>query len=178
VEEIRTTRSAGERLLSARRLVERGVRFVLVYPNSGHSVWDSHTNLKDNHQKLCAEVDGPVAGLLHDLKQRGLTEDVLVVFCTEFGRTPGLEQRGGGKNGRDHHPHGFTIWFAGAGIKAGTIHGATDELGYHALGEGHYITDLHATVLHLLGLDSRRLQVPGRKRLEIDYGSVIGDVLA
>lgn len=173
-----TTRAAGQRLLSARRLVERGVRFVLVYPNSGHSVWDSHSKLKESHQKLCTEVDLPVAGLLRDLKQRGLAEDVSVVFCTEFGRTPGLEQRAGGTTGRDHHPHGFTIWLAGAGIKGGTIHGATDELGYHALGEGHYITDLHATVLHLLGLDSRRLEIPGRKRLEIDYGSVIGDVLA
>ncbi|MBL9128691.1 MAG: DUF1501 domain-containing protein, partial [Verrucomicrobiales bacterium] len=105
-------------------------------------------------------------------------QDTLVVFCTEFGRTPGLEQRGGGKDGRDHHPHGFTIWLAGAGIRAGTIHGATDELGYHALGDGHYVTDLHATVLHLLGLDSRRLQFPGRKRLEIDYGKPIHEILA
>ncbi|PYM16270.1 MAG: DUF1501 domain-containing protein [Verrucomicrobia bacterium] len=171
------TRVAGERLLCARRLAERGVRFVLVYP-SGLSAWDSHQKLKDNHEKLCANVDLPVAGLLHDLKQRGLMEDVLVVFCTEFGRTPGLEQRSGGKDGRDHHPHGFTIWFAGAGIKGGTIHGATDELGYHALGEGHYVTDIHATVLHLLGLDPRKLEVPGRKRLEIDHGSPIREILA
>ncbi len=105
-------------------------------------------------------------------------DDVTVVFCTEFGRTPGLEKRAGGTTGRDHHPNGFTIWMAGAGIKQGYVHGATDELGYHALGEGHYVTDLHATVLHLLGLDSRRLQVPGRKRLEIDYGKVMDDVLA
>jgi hypothetical protein len=100
-----------------------------------------------------------------------------VVFCTEFGRTPGLELRGGGNTGRDHHPNGFTIWLAGAGVKKGYVHGATDELGYHALGEGHYVTDLHATVLHLLGLDSHRLEIPGRKRLEIDYGKVMQDVL-
>ena len=101
-----------------------------------------------------------------------------MVFCTEFGRTPGLEQRSGGKDGRDHHPHGFAIWFAGAGIKGGTIHGATDELGYHALGEGHYVTDIHATVLHLLGLDPRKLEVPGRKRIEIDHGAPIREILS
>ncbi len=171
------TKVAGERLLAARRLVERGVRFVQVYP-SAYGTWDSHQKLKDNHEKLCASVDKPVAGLLRDLKRRGLMEDVLVVFCTEFGRTPGLEQRAGGKDGRDHHPHGFTIWFAGAGIQAGTIHGATDELGYHALGEGHYVTDIHATVLHLLGLDGRQLEIPGRRRLDIDYGRPIREILA
>jgi hypothetical protein len=170
------TKVAGERLLCARRLAERGLRFVLVYP-SGLSAWDSHQKLRENHEKLCPNVDLPVAGLLRDLKQRGLTEDVLVVFCTEFGRTPGLEQRSGGKDGRDHHPHGFTIWFAGAGIKGGTIHGATDELGYHALGDGHYVTDIHATVLHLLGLDPHKLEIPGRKRLEIDYGTPIREIL-
>lgn len=170
------TKTAGERLLCARRLVERGVRFVLAYP-SGLSAWDSHQKLKENHEKLCASVDLPVAGLLQDLKQRGLMDEVVVVFCTEFGRTPGLEERAGGKDGRDHHPHGFTIWFAGAGVRNGTIHGATDELGYHALDEGHYVTDVHATVLHLLGLDPLRLEVPGRKRLEIDYGRVIREIL-
>jgi hypothetical protein len=171
------TKLAGQRLLAARRLVERGVRFVQVFP-SPYGVWDSHQKLKDNHTRLCATVDLPVAGLIQDLKQRGLLDDTLVVFCTEFGRTPGLELRGGGKDGRDHHPNGFTIWMAGAGLKKGYVHGATDELGYHALGEGHYVTDLHATVLHLLGLDNRRLHYPGRKRLEIDDGSVIDDVLA
>ena len=171
------TRAAGEKLLTARRLVERGVRFVQVYP-SAYGSWDSHQKLKENHTKLCAGVDKPIAGLLTDLKQRGLMRDVVVVFCTEFGRTPGLEQRSGGKDGRDHHPHGFTVWLAGAGIKAGTVHGATDELGYHALEPGHYVTDLHATVLSLLGLDARTLAVPGRKRLEIDYGSPIREVMA
>ncbi len=171
------TKAAGERLLAARRLVERGVRFALVYP-SELSVWDSHQKLKDNHERLCASVDLPVAGLLQDLKQRGLMQDVTVVFCTEFGRTPGLEQRAGGKDGRDHHPHGFTIWFAGAGIRPGTVHGATDELGYHALGDGHYVTDIHATILQLLGLDPHRLIVPGRQRLEIDFGKPISEILS
>ena len=105
-------------------------------------------------------------------------EDVLVVCCTEFGRTPGFEQRGAGKDGRDHHPHGFTIWFAGAGIQGGTIHGATDELGYHALGDGQYVKDIHANVLHLLGLGRRKLEVPGRKRLEMDHGTPIREILA
>ncbi|MGZ0173880.1 MAG: DUF1501 domain-containing protein [Planctomycetales bacterium] len=171
------TKLAGQRLLASRRLIERGVRFVQVFP-SKYGVWDSHRKLKENHTRLCATVDLPVAGLIQDLKQRGLLDEVAVVFCTEFGRTPGLELRGGGTNGRDHHPNGFTIWMAGAGLKQGYVHGATDELGYHALGEGHYVTDLHATVLHLLGLDNRRLEIPGRKRLDIDHGKVIKDILA
>lgn len=171
------TRVAGERLLAARRLVERGVRFVQVYP-SAYGVWDSHQNLKENHTKLCASVDRPIAGLVADLKQRGLLDEVVVVFCTEFGRTPGLERRSGGTTGRDHHPNGFTIWLAGAGLRKGHVHGSTDELGYHALGEGHYVTDLHATVLHLLGLDSTQLEYPGRRRLEIDHGRVITEILA
>ncbi len=171
-----TTKLAGRRLLAARRLVERGVRFVQVFPST-YGKWDSHQKLKENHTKLCAGVDRPVAALIADLKQRGLFEDVTVVFCTEFGRTPGLELRAGGTDGRDHHPNGFTVWFAGAGIKRGIVHGETDELGYHALGEGHYVTDMHATVLHLLGLDNRRLEIPGRKRLEIDHGRPIHDIL-
>lgn len=171
------TKLAGERLLAARKLVERGVRFVQVFPTP-YGVWDSHQKLKENHTKLCANVDLPVAGLIRDLKQRGLLDDVTVVFCTEFGRTPGLELRAGGIDGRDHHPNGFTIWMAGAGVKRGYVHGATDELGYHALGEGHYVTDLHATVLHLFGLDNRQLEIPGRKRIDMDRGKVITDILA
>ncbi len=170
------TKLAGERLLAARRLVERGVRFVQVYPSS-YGVWDSHQKLKANHTRLCATIDKPVAGLIHDLKQRGLMDDVTIVFCTEFGRTPGLEKRAGGTDGRDHHPNGFTVWLAGAGIKKGEVHGETDELGYHALGEGHYVTDLHATVLHLMGLDNRRLEIPGRKRLEMDHGRPIHEIM-
>ena len=172
-----STKIAGERLLAARRLIEQGVRFVQVFP-SAYGTWDSHQKLKENHSKLCASVDQPVAALLRDLKQRGLFEETLVVFCTEFGRTPGLERRGGGVDGRDHHPNGFTIWLAGAGLKRGHVHGATDELGYHALEGGHYVTDLHATVLHLLGLNPRSLEIPGRRRLDIDHGSVITECLA
>lgn len=172
-----STKVAGERLLAARRLVERGVRFVQVFPSS-YGVWDSHQKLKDNHTRLCATIDLPVAGFLMDMKQRGLLEDTVVVFCTEFGRTPGLELRGGGKDGRDHHPNGFTIWMAGAGLKKGHVHGATDELGYNALGDGHYVTDIHATVMHLLGMDLRKLEIPGRKRIEMDHGKVIQEVLA
>jgi len=171
------TRLAGQRFLAARRLVERGVRFVQVFP-CPYGVWDSHQKLRENHGKYCPMIDKPVAGLLKDLKQRGLWDDVVVVFCTEFGRTPGLEQRAGGKDGRDHHPHGFTVWLAGAGIKGGTVHGATDELGFHAIEPGHYVTDIHATVLHLLGLDGRRLEVPGRKRLDMDRGGAIKAILA
>jgi hypothetical protein len=170
------TQVAGQRLLSARRLVERGVRFVQVYPTP-YGTWDSHQKLRENHARQCAAIDKPVAGLLKDLKRRGLLDDVVVVFCTEFGRTPGLEQRAGGKDGRDHHPHGFTVWFAGAGLKRGVVHGATDELGFHAVDPGHYVTDIHATVLHLLGLDGRRLEVPGRKRLDIDHGNPIKEIL-
>jgi len=170
------TREAGERFLAARRLVERGVRFVQVYPIRP-GAWDAHENLRSNHSKRCLAADKPVAGLLHDLRRRGLSEDVVVVFCTEFGRTPGLDGREEKKAGRGHHPHGFTVWLWGAGLKRGVVHGATDELGYH--GEPvHYVTDLHATVLHLLGLDSHRLDFPGRRRLRIDHGDVIRPILA
>ncbi len=169
------TRPCGEKLLAARRLAERGVRFVQVYTN-GYNAWDSHAKLKENHSKLCASVDKPVAGLLKDLKRRGLSDEVTVVFCTEFGRTPGMERRGNAGDGRDHHPHGFTVWLSGAGIRGGTVYGATDELGFH--GEpGRYVTDLHATVMKLLGLEAAKLDVPGRKRLEIDYGKPIDEIL-
>ena len=169
----------GRRLLAARRLVERGVRFALVYL-SDYGEWDSHTELRSLHTRSCARVDAPIAGLLKDLKRRGMTDEVTVVCCTEFGRTPGLETRTtiAKPTGRDHHPHAFTIWLAGAGIKAGTVHGATDELGFHVVEHPHYVTDVHATVLNLMGLDPRRLDVPGRKRLEIDYGRPIREIMA
>jgi uncharacterized protein (DUF1501 family) len=112
--------------------------------------------------------------LLADLRQRGLLEQTLVVFATEFGRTPGSQ----GGNGRDHHIFGFTVWMAGGGVKGGVVHGATDELGFHAVEDRHYVTDIHATILHLMGLDSRRLELPERKRLEIDHGHVIKPILA
>jgi hypothetical protein len=174
-----TTAVYGRRLLAARRLAERGVRFTLAYL-SDYGEWDSHLDLRNLHARSCGRVDKPIAGLLKDLKRTGLDKDVLVVCCSEFGRTPGLEVRDTYKmpTGRDHHPHGFTVWFAGAGIKGGTVHGATDELGFHAVESPHYVTDIHATVLNRLGLNPRRLDVPGRKRLEIDYGTPIREILA
>lgn len=166
----------GQTCLTARRLVERGVRFVQIYHGGGGGAggWDAHGGLKANHESNCKQVDKPIAGLLKDLKQRGMLEETLVVWATEFGRSPGAE-RG---DGRDHHPFGFSIWMAGGGIKGGTAHGATDELGFMAVENRHYVTDVHATVLQQLGLDSRRLEIPGRKRLEMEHGHVIGDILS
>lgn len=169
-----STRVYGERLLTARRLAERGVRYTLCYL-SDYGEWDSHEKLKENHGKSCGRIDKPVAGLLKDLKRRGMFDDTLVVFCTEFGRTPACEGR---IAGRDHHPHGFSVWLAGAGIRRGVVHGATDELGFHAVENEHYVTDIHATVLELMGLNSRRLDIPGRKRLEVDYGQAIRGIMA
>jgi hypothetical protein len=170
------TRPFGQQCLAARRLVERGVRFVQVFhgSNGGAGAWDAHRNLKANHADLCRQVDQPIAALLKDLKRRGLLDETVVVWATEFGRTPGAE----GGDGRDHHPYGFSIWMAGGGVKGGIVHGATDELGFHAVEHRHYVTDVHATVLRQLGLDSRRLEVPGQKRLDIDHGRPILDVLA
>ena len=163
----------GRRCLAARRLAEKGVRFTLVYL-SDYGEWDSHADLKNLHARSCGRVDKPLAGLIKDLKRRGMFEDTVVVCCTEFGRTPASEKG----TGRDHHPNGFTVWLAGAGIKRGIVHGATDELGFHAVENPHYVTDIHATLLHLLGMDSHRLEIPGRKRLEIDCGAPIREILA
>ena len=167
------TRPFGEQCLAARRLVERGVRFVQVFHGGGGGgEWDAHSDIKNNHTKLAAQVDQPIAALLKDLKQRGMLDETLVVFGTEFGRTPGAEG-----TGRDHHPQGFCAWLAGGGIRPGVINGATDELGFHAVEDRHYVTDIHATVLHQLGLDSHKLEVPSRKRLEIDHGEVIRGIV-
>lgn len=170
------TKTVGQQCLAARRFVEQGVRFVQIFHGSsgGAGRWDAHTNLQKGHSRLCREVDKPIAGLLKDLKRRGLLDETLVVWGTEFGRTPGAQR----SNGRDHHPFGFSIWMAGGGIKGGVAHGATDELGFHAVENRHYITDLHATVLHQLGLDSRKLEIPGRKRLDIDHGTPIREIIA
>lgn len=168
------TKAFGEQCLAARRLVERGVRFVQIFHGGGGGgEWDAHSEIKSNHTKLAAQVDKPIAGLLKDLKQRGMLKDTLVVFGTEFGRSPGAEG-----TGRDHHPQGFCAWLAGGGIKGGVTHGVTDELGFHAVEDRHYITDIHATVLHCLGLDSHRLEIPGRKRLDMDHGAKIDQILA
>lgn len=167
-------RDFGQQLLATRRLIERGVRFVQVQHGAGGAgSWDAHGGLKTNHTNNALAVDQPIGGLLTDLKQRGLLEDTLVVFATEFGRTPGSQ----GGDGRDHHIFGFSVWLAGGGIRGGIAHGATDEIGFHAVEHRHYVTDIHATILHQLGLDSRRLEIPGRKRLEIDHGQVIREIL-
>src|SRR5262245_60739888 len=168
------TRPFGRLCLSARRLVERGVRFVQVFHGGGGGgAWDAHAGIKSNHGTLSAQVDLPIAGLLKDLRQRGLLDETLVVWGTEFGRSPGAQG-----DGRDHHPQGFCAWLAGGGIKGGVVRGATDEIGFHAVENRHYVTDIHATVLHQLRLDPRKLAVPGRKRLEIDYGTPIKEIIA
>ncbi|MFP6764418.1 MAG: DUF1501 domain-containing protein, partial [Planctomycetaceae bacterium] len=163
-------KTVGRQSLIARRLVERGVRFVQIYDDG----WDAHSKLKSNHSTRTRAVDQPIAGLLKDLKQRGLLDETLVVWGTEFGRTPGAER----SDGRDHHPYGFSIWLAGGGIKGGVVHGATDEIGFHAVQDRHYVTDLHATVMKQIGLDPRALEVSGQKRLDIDFGTPIEAIIA
>lgn len=170
------TRDFGKQLLAARRFVERGVRFVQVQHGgtSAAGAWDAHGELKKNHTSNCLKVDQPIAALITDLKRRGMLEDTIVLLASEFGRTPGSQ----GSGGRDHHIFGFSIVMAGAGLKRGIVHGATDEIGFHAVEDRHYVTDVHATLMQLLGLDSRRLEVPGRKRLDIDHGNPIQAILA
>jgi hypothetical protein len=145
----------GTRCLLARRLVERGVRFVQLYSGGGPIItqWDAHDDLNANHEKMCAHVDRPIAALLQDLKRRGLLESTLVVWASEFGRTP-MSQ--GGK-GRDHNPYGYTMWMAGGGVKGGQAIGATDEFGLRAVRDRISVNDFHATILHLLGLDHEKL---------------------
>jgi uncharacterized protein (DUF1501 family) len=169
------TKSFGEQCLAARRLVEQGVRFVQIFhgSNGGAGAWDAHGGLKSGHSTLCKQVDQPIGALLKDLKQRGLLDETLVVVGTEFGRTPGAQ----GSDGRDHHPFGFSVVLAGGGLKGGVAHGGTDELGFHAVESRHYVTDLHATVLHQLGLAAHKLEIPGRKRLEVDFGRPIREII-
>jgi hypothetical protein len=164
----------GRQCLLARRFAEAGVRFVQV----SHSFkWDQHDNLKKGHEANAHEVDRPIAGLLTDLEARGLLEDTLVLWGGEFGRTPVTE----GKDGRDHNPYGYTMWLAGGGVKGGLAHGETDEFGYHAVEGKVHLHDLHATLLHLLGLDHERLTFrhDGRDfRLTDVYGRVVREILA
>jgi hypothetical protein len=168
-------RDFGMQMLAARRLVERGVRFIQVqHGGGGAGAWDAHGGLKANHEANARAVDQPIGALLEDLHRRGLLDETLVVFATEFGRTPGSQ----GSDGRDHHIFGFSVWLAGGGIKGGVVHGATDEIGFHAVEDRHYVTDIHATILKQLGLDSRRLEIPGRKRLDIDHGNPIHAIIA
>jgi hypothetical protein len=140
----------------ARRLVERGVRFVQIYSGGEENErsWDGHMNISANHTGFAGETDIPIAGLLTDLAQRGLLDSTLVIWGGEFGRLP-LVQRGG--TGRDHNPHAFTTWLAGGGVKGGTLHGASDDIGHRAVLDRVSVHDLHATILHLLGLDHVRL---------------------
>ncbi|MFH1303690.1 MAG: DUF1501 domain-containing protein [Planctomycetota bacterium] len=146
------TSSFGRLCLMSRRLVERGVRFVQLYHGAG-SKWDAHTGIESNHSKHCKTMDRPVAGLINDLKQRGLLDDTLVVWGGEFGRTP-MSEKG---DGRDHNPTGFTMWMAGGGVKGGQTIGTTDELGLRAIEDRMHVHDLHASILHLLGLDRMKL---------------------
>jgi hypothetical protein len=172
----------GRNCLLARRLLESGVRFVQIY-NGGAFVsprinWDGHENIVENHTNQAAVMDKPVGGLLKDLKQRGMLDDTLLLWTTEFGRTPITQ--GIGTTGRDHHPHGFTMWMAGAGLKPGMGVGATDEVGYHAVDRPVEVYDFHATVLHLLGLDHKRLTYYHngiQRRLTDVHGEVIREIL-
>ena len=172
------TASFARQCLLARRLVERGVRFIeLTCPNCGHDRWDQHSGLKKGHDDNALAVDQPIAALLTDLAQRGLLDSTLVIFSGEFGRTPFAQ----GSDGRDHNPFGFSLWLAGGGIKGGTIHGQTDEYGYKAVENKAEIHDLHATMLHLLGIDHTRLtfRFSGRDmRLTDVHGKVIKEILA
>ncbi|QDV14869.1 hypothetical protein CA51_47790 [Rosistilla oblonga] len=168
------TDNFGRSCLLARRLAEAGVRFVQV---STGNVWDQHSNLKSGHEKNSLKTDQPVAGLIQDLKQRGMLEDTLIVWGGEFGRTPVVQ----GANGRDHNPQGFTMWMAGGGVKGGTSYGETDEFGYYSQQDRVHMHDLHATILHLMGLDHQRLtyRYAGRDfRLTDVAGRVVTELFA
>jgi len=171
------TETFGRQCLIARRMVEKGVRFIeLLCQNLGHDRWDQHSNLKKGHEDNARAVDKPIAGLLTDLKARGLLDSTLVLWGGEFGRTPMAQ----GSDGRDHNPFGFTMWLAGGGAKGGHIHGETDEFGYHAIRDKVHVHDLHATILHLLGFDHTKLtyRFGGRDmRLTDVHGEVVKGML-
>lgn len=166
----------------ARRLVERGVRMVQVYhtqtsKRASCQLWDQHGSLRAELPNNCAATDQPIAALLKDLKARGLLEDTLVIWGGEFGRTPTAENR----DGREHHPFGFSMWLAGGGVKGGLAYGATDEYGWHSVDKKVHVHDLHATILHLMGIDHTKLTYlyGGRNyRLTDVYGTVVTDILA
>ncbi|MBM3725063.1 MAG: DUF1501 domain-containing protein [Acidobacteria bacterium] len=173
------TSEFGTRLLLARRMVERGVRFVQIYSGGGpvSIQWDAHKDLKSNHEKMCGMTDLPIAGLIEDLKQRGLLDSTLIVWGSEFGRLPNSQSG----NGRDHNPHGFTMWFAGGGVKGGQTIGATDDFGLFTTGDRYHMRDFHATILHAMGLDQHKLWYlhNGRHEKLTDFGgSVIRKVFA
>ena len=171
----------GRQTLIARRLVERGVRYVQLWHGAGQP-WDNHDKIEENHRKLANQIDQPIAALLHDLKQRGMLDETLVLWGGEFGRTPSVELGGNGKSklGRDHNHYGFSVWLAGGGIKGGTVYGATDEFGFKAEQNPTSVHDLHATILHTLGLDHERLtyRYGGRDfRLTDVHGRVLREIL-
>ena len=171
-----TTANFGRMCLMARRFAEAGVRFIQVTHSNDKVQWDQHSDLKNGHEKNAQEVDQPIAALLYDLKQRGMLEDTLVWWGGEFGRTPVAEA----KDGRDHNPEGFTMWLAGGGVRAGLSYGATDDYGYFAAENKVHIHDLHATILHLLGLDHEKLTYrhAGRDfRLTDVEGRVVHEVI-
>lgn len=166
----------GEICLLARRMVERGVRFIQLFSGTG-SGWDAHSGIESNHTKYCGSVDKPIAGLLTDLRRRGLLDQTLVVWGGEFGRTP-MSEKG---TGRDHNPTGFTMWMAGGGVKGGQVIGATDELGLYATEERAHVHDIHASILHLLGLDRLELSYNHQGRLErptINEGKMIRQLIS
>jgi hypothetical protein len=172
----------GRQTLIARRLIERGVRYVQLWHGAGQP-WDNHSDIEATHRKLAREIDGPIAALITDLKQRGLFDETLILWGGEFGRTPSVELGGDGKAllGRDHNHYGFSVWLAGGGIKGGTTYGATDEFGFKAVDRPTSVHDLHATMLHLLGLDHERLtyRYAGRDfRLTDVHGKVIRDIIS
>jgi uncharacterized protein (DUF1501 family) len=172
------TRIFAAECLLARRMVERGVRFVeLTCPKVSGDRWDQHGNLKAGHENNARAVDQPIAALIRDLRDRGLLDSTLVVWSGEFGRTPFAQ----GKDGRDHNPQGFSMWLAGGGVRGGITVGATDDFGYRVVEKRFMIHDLHATILHLLGIDHTKLtyRFSGRDmRLTDVYGRLIDDVLA
>ncbi len=171
----------GRQTLIARRLLERGVRYVQLWHGAGQP-WDDHSNIAVNHRNLAGQIDQPIASLMADLKQRGMWDDTLVIWGGEFGRTPTVELGGDGKAslGRDHNHYGFTVWLAGGGVKGGTVYGSTDDFGFKAQENPTSVHDLHATILHLLGFDHERLsyRYAGRDfRLTDVHGSILHDIL-
>ena len=166
----------GRQCLLARRLAERGVRFIQLFDAPANNAWDHHSGLRESLPKRCQAIDRPIAALLTDLKSLGMLEDTLIVWGGEFGRTPTAE----GDNGREHHPFGFTMWMAGAGVRGGMVHGATDDFGWHSVQDIVHVHDLHATILHLMGFDHERLtyRFAGRDyRLTDIHGKVVRDIL-
>jgi hypothetical protein len=170
------TEEFGKQLLLARRLTERGVRFIQIcHAGGGNGAWDSHGDMK-THGPLCRATDKPIAGLIKDLKQRGMLDQTLVVWTSEFGRTPWSQNT----TGRDHNPKGYTSWLAGGGIRGGTVHGGTDEVGYKAVDSPHYYSDLHATILHQLGLNHKKMEVHtlARTMKLVEDGRPIREIIA